>query len=284
LRSDANAAYFCQIIYITAQSATLDCNSSLPAENLLIHGEIEAHPKVRVGNFMLWRADMMKKLFSAVAITVAFAMPATAATLNGTFTIDIRNFSDTSGNANVVTLENSAATAANFSLQAIDVVITYTGDINFGIPSNGDNNASNTTIADFLASAGGSYTTASAEEQAFLNDTLLSRGNFAITTFFQITGAFMTDVIAGLITHDDGITLVVPNGQTGGISAPPTSQINTAFTAEAGGFTLFYAAANGNPSILSVDATLAPVPLPAGGLLLLGALGGIAALRRRKAA
>ena len=33
---------------------------------------------------------------------------------------------------------------------------------------------------------------------------------------------------------------------------------------------------------LNVDYTIAAVPLPAGGLLLLGSLGGLAALRRRK--
>ena len=42
--------------------------------------------------------------------------------------------------------------------------------------------------------------------------------------------------------------------------------------------------ANGNPVPVTFDFDVAPVPLPAGGLLLLTALGGLALTRRRKAA
>ena len=130
---------------------------------------------------------------------------------------------------------------------------------------------------------GGGIIGADFAAETFLQNTLLSQGTYVTTTFFEILGSFATDALVGsTITHDDGITLIADNGQTGGVSAPPTSSITTAFTAEAGDFTLLYASANGNPSILRVDANLAPVPLPAGGLLLLGAIGGLAALRRRK--
>jgi hypothetical protein len=40
----------------------------------------------------------------------------------------------------------------------------------------------------------------------------------------------------------------------------------------------------GNPAFEFANVTVAPIPLPAAGLLLVGALGGLAALRRRKAA
>jgi hypothetical protein len=222
---------------------------------------------------------MMKKLLSAVALTVAFAMPSVAATLSGTFTIDIRNFFDTATSgpgANVVTQGNSAATAANFNAQASDAVITYTGNINFGI---GSGNSNTTTIANFLASAGG-VVTASPAAQAFLNSTLLSQGSYVTTTFFKITGKFLSSY-EGTITHDDGITLLARD-LTGGVSAPPTSQRNTKFTATGGNFTLYYASANGNPSILKID--VSEVPVPAAGFLLVGALGGLMALRRRKTA
>ena len=100
------------------------------------------------------------------------------------------------------------------------------------------------------------------------------------TTFFKITGNFAS-AAAGMITHDDGVTLVA-NGQTGGVSSAPTSVLNTKFSSPGGAFTLYYAAPNGNPSVLKVD--VSPVPVPAGGLLLIGAFGGLAALRRRRAA
>ena len=214
---------------------------------------------------------MIRAFLSAIALTAVCAVPSLASTLNGTFTIDIRNFAATG------VASGSDATEANFNAQASDAVITYTGNINFGI---GPGNSNTTTIANFLASGGGVITNADAGELALLASTLLSQGTYVTTTFFKITGTFAS-AVTGLITHDDGITLVA-NGQTGGVSAPPTTQVNTAFTATNGAFKLFYAAANGNPSILKVD--VAAVPIPAGGLLLIGALGALAAFRRRKSA
>lgn len=219
---------------------------------------------------------MMKKLLSAVALTVAFALPSAAATLSGTFTIDIRNFSDTASSgagANVVTQANSAANAANFFAQASDVVIKYTGLINFSVLA--AQNAP-TTIAQFLNSAGGSYSVTGGDAAAL--NSQLSLGNFSTTTFFQIMGEFGSGD-RGTITHDDGITLMQGSTVVAS-SAPPTSKKFTKFDPEAGAFTLYYAAANGNPSILNV----ATVPVPAAGFLLIGALGGLVALRRRKTA
>lgn len=219
---------------------------------------------------------MLKNTFLASAVAVAtMAAPVFATTLNGTFTINIRNFTDSDPGPDV-TNASSAATAVNVAAVAIDATITYTGDLDF-------NAGSSTNVWDFLTSGGGAIVF-TLGDQALLQSTVLSQGDYVTTTFFEIFGNFATDVLSGTINHDDGITLIAANGQTGGVSAPPTSLIPTAFTAEAGDFRLLYAAANGNPSILNVDATLAPVPLPAGGLLLIGALGGLAALRRRKTA
>jgi hypothetical protein len=213
---------------------------------------------------------MMKKLISAIALTVAFAMPSVAATLNGTFTIDIRNFAAGGSSA------DSAATAENFGEQESDALITYTGNIDF---FNTADSGDTTTIAQFLNSAvGGSYVLVNGSLEAL--NARLSQGTYVTTTFFKITGTLASAVV-GTIRHDDGITLVA-NGQTGGVSAPPTTVRVTPFTASHGDFTLYYAAANGNPSILKVD--VAAVPVPAAGFLLLGALGGLAALRRRKTA
>ena len=51
-----------------------------------------------------------------------------------------------------------------------------------------------------------------------------------------------------------------------------------------GGFLTFKNSGGDNQGAILSSVTLSAVPLPAGGLLLIGALGGLAALRRRKAA
>lgn len=221
---------------------------------------------------------MFKTTVLAAALGL-FAAQATAATLSGTYMINIRNFQDTASDSSIVTNANSAATRANFDAQSIDATIQYTGDLNFGI---GSGNSGSTTIDNFLTSAGGSYSVTSSVGGFDLTSTLLSLGNYKVTTFFEIFGTF-AGAADGRITHDDGITLV-GNNVTGGVSAPPTPKKFTDFTADAGNFTLLYASANGNPSILNVDATVAPIPLPAGAVLLVTALGGLGLSRRRKAA
>ena len=220
---------------------------------------------------------MMRKFLSAAALTALCAMPSFAATLNGTFTIDIRNFSDGDSEPFDVEQASSTATAANFNALTSDAVITYTGNLAFNMPAG---NSSTTYISTFLANGGGVISDASGVELGFLAGTLLSQATYVTTTFFKITGT-LASAVTGTITHDDGITLVA-NGQTGGVSTGPNTVLTTPFTATNGNFTLYYVAANGNPSILKVD--VAAVPVPAGGLLLIGALGGLAALRRRKTA
>ena len=91
--------------------------------------------------------------------------------------------------------------------------------------------------------------------------------------------------VAEVLSFGLGATSYVLN-----IFAQPTLTASGAYTFVAGSTveTLFFADTgttpgdNGGPLLDNV--VLSAVPLPAGGLLLLGALGGIAALRRRKAA
>lgn len=224
---------------------------------------------------------MLKKVLGASIVAIAMSStPLLAATLSGVFEINVRNFADTTGDSSIVTQTNSAATEANVSAQAIDATVTWTGDIDFRL---GSGSSSSTYISDFFASGTGSLSNVSGSEQTFLDNTLLSLGTYKVTTFFEIMGVFTGDVLSGMITHDDGVTLTGVN-VTGGVDAPPTTEENTAFTADAGAFSLFYAAANGNPSILEVDVEMAVVPLPAGVVLLLTGLGGLAIARRRKKA
>ncbi len=224
---------------------------------------------------------MFRTTFIAAAATLAlFSAEATAATLNGTYTINVRNFADTGGDSNVVTSGNSAANRANVDAQAIDAIIEYTGDLDFAI---GSGSSSTTTIDDFLTSKGGMYSVTSSAFGFDIATAILSQGSYIQTTFFEIFGSFAGNAANGIITHDDGVTLEGVN-VAGGVSAPPTPKKTTLFSADAGDFTLLYASANGNPSILKVEADVSPVPLPAGALLLLTGLAGMGVARRRKKA
>lgn len=212
----------------------------------------------------------MNRTFAALAVAAtAFlsAESATAATLAGTFNVDIYNFNAGGSTA------TASATAANVTAQAANLIasITYTGVIDFVVDLPQSQSA--TTINEFLATGGGIIV----GDTSGL-DILLSTPSFAITTFFDFTAADLGS-FRGNIRHDDGVTLLRDNVVIAS-SAPPTEAIDTPFTDASGDFRLIYAAANGNPSILQVTA----VPLPAAALLLLGALGSLAFVSRRRRA
>ena len=211
----------------------------------------------------------MKFGIMAASIVVAAGMATSSAnayTLDGVFNIDIYNFSAGSSAA-------ASATPANVTAQAANLItsITYDGKLDFAI--NLPQNQSSTTINQFLASGSGSV---SGDTSGL--DIILSSPPFNITTFFDITANFFSGR-EGVIRHDDGITLL-DDGVTIASSAPPTVAINTPFSFDGGQFRLIYAAANGNPSILNVQA----VPLPAGLVLMLGALGCLGFVGRRRLA
>jgi hypothetical protein len=189
---------------------------------------------------------------------------ASAATLSGTFTIDIYNFNSGGNSANAV------ATEANVTAHAGDLVktIVYTGDLDFS--STGNNN---TTIADFLDSGNGTY------DDTGLVGITQSQKNYQATTIYVITRDNYTHGLSGIIEHDDGIS-VYDDGALVADSSDPTVEIETAFNFNGGDFKLIYSAANGNPEVLRVD--VVPVP-PAIALFGSGLLGlGMLAFRRKR--
>jgi hypothetical protein len=214
---------------------------------------------------MTVRIGSLKSFGLAIALTVGtMAGSADAATLNGTFNIDVYHY-----NAGGVQ-SNADASAAVVAAHGADLLttITYTGNLDFGAFSGGGN-----TILEFLTYSGGIVSDTTGLS------TLISSGGFQTTTLLDITG-FLATALIGDIDHDDGVTLFDKNGNIVLNSATPTPPISSAFSIIAGAFRLIYSAANGNPEVLKVD--VSPVPVPAALPLFGTALGAMALLRYRR--
>ena len=215
-----------------------------------------------------------KHLASGVLALALSAGAASAATLSGTFSINI--YQTVGANA-----AQSAATVANLAASTFLDSIVYNGDLNFAT-SVGDT----TTIGSWLATGVGGTVFGLDPLVAALQQ---SKGNItnttATTTFYDIVGVF-TSGFNSVIRHDDGIS-VFDDGNALFASAAPTAVTTSNVNGFNGGtWRLIYAATNSDPSVMRVTGDNLPsaVPVPAAGLLLLGALGGLALLRRRKKA
>ena len=84
---------------------------------------------------------------------------------------------------------------------------------------------------------------------------------------------------------DDAVTITLGSFATTIFNIASGDDVSNTLTfTTTGGALTFQNAGGDNVGAVLSSVTLSAIPLPAGGLLLLGALGGIAALRRRKAA
>lgn len=217
--------------------------------------------------------NALKTTLGALALVAVSAVSAGAATLSGLFNVTVAQL--TSQNSS-----QSEATLTNFNLANAGPVassFTYDGALNFGTNNQNDS----TTIASWLSTGGGTVTWIGTDiggNQLSKDD--INKGT-ATTTFFLFE-RILADATNFTIQHDDGIAVFDDGSRIGGRNGP-TSQVTTNVNGFNGGkFGLLYVATNGDPSVLRVNATV--VPLPAGGVLLLTAFAGLAALRRRKAA
>jgi hypothetical protein len=221
---------------------------------------------------------IIKNAICAGAIVAAFgglSTTAHAVTLSGTFGVSIYQGSGGGdiNNANNQAQQANPLIAPGSLLESA----TFTGALDLSA------SGSNTTIGDFFNSSAGSSNTFSSTT---LNTTI-STSNFGLTSIFVFTG-FTPNVLTGIITHDDGMSLYDGVGYTNTVASAPFPVVAspTAYTGLTGLWELIYAEANGLPAVLNFDVTRSdapgPTPLPAALSLFAGGAGVLGFFARRR--
>lgn len=218
---------------------------------------------------------MIKRVLGAALASIVLGSMASAATLSGTFDVTVVNLQNLNSAQSQATMANFNAAQANVA--SVSDTFTYTGELSFGTFDSSDA----TTIQMWLdTGVGGSVSDLDAGVAGLqLSKPDIGAGT-ATSTFFYFTkagvGAHDFEV-----RHDDGMNIFDDGVLVDGFNGPNGVRTTSVSGFDGGTFGLLYVATNGDPSVLEVGAT--PVPLPAGLPLLAAGLGGLAALRRRRA-
>lgn len=183
---------------------------------------------------------------------------------------------------------NTIRSVALAAVAALSLVATEASAATFTFDSNGGNGTGvdngPTGAFDFAVTlvsnnAGGSSVFTTATALAAVSQVVTGVWNYSSNdvdgSSYDPFGYFIDSVFVNLVQLS-----------TNGVAAPSFQNGTFSFNVDAGHNWGFYSVAT--DGILGSSTSIAygnvsPVPLPAGGLLLIGALGGVAALRRRKA-
>jgi hypothetical protein len=224
----------------------------------------------------------VKKLLTTAVVAAMLAVPASASTLlfNGSFETGAsavghtgQAFDDLAGNTGGRSWE---------IFQSIDGWTTTAGD-GIEVQTSG-------TLSTHDAHEGEHYVELGARFNSRMEQTVaLDEGLYRLSFYYAPRVQSRTTNRMGFGVFDELLgTNTVSSSVNARLSEQPGWELITReFRVEnAGDFSVFFVATGRNDAVggLIDNASLAPIPLPASGLLLLAGLGGMAAMRRRKKA
>lgn len=230
---------------------------------------------------------MMKKLISALAFSASIASPSLSATVvNGSFEADAG-----------VALDGQAfsSLASGFGSNSWSVFSSLPGWTT--VSGAGIEIQTSNTLGTINPQDGQHYVELDSNNNSAMQQTInfASTGRYLLSFFFSPrdgdAGSNIIDY--SLVGAASPVVNLLAGSVTGPASGPPATAVGlwTQITAEfvvtqAGNYNLKFAASGTNNSLGGFvdNVSIAAVPLPAGGLLLIGALGGLVALRRRMSA
>lgn len=221
---------------------------------------------------------MKRPILAAAAVALLSMMgTAQAATLGGTFAVtavSVTGVNRAQSEATALAFDN-ARNGLSGTIAGSDT-FTYSGKLSFETLG-----ANTTTISDWLGTGVGGSVSGLDIGGLQLSKSSIDDGT-ATTTFFLFER--LANIGSGdfTVTHDDGIAVFNDGAFLGGLKGPNTKKVTQVDGFNRGAFSILYVATNNNPSILNVDANVAPVPLPAALPLLAAGLAGLGLMRLRR--
>ena len=197
----------------------------------------------------------MKRVILAAAVLVGCVGTANAVPINSS-TVEIWNGAS-GGTANDPRNQGLPSTAEGGTnpLPLIAAQATFVAPISSSLA--GPDPGASSTIADFFAADTPSQSVPSTCTGACPGATL-SAGNFTTASLFEFEFT-ITQAGTLAVTHDDGVSLFaqgnVANNFLPGCSAPTFSVTCTSGVLQPGTYDLWYAAANGDPEVLTTNFT-----------------------------
>ena len=224
----------------------------------------------------------MKKVIASAVLAAVLAVPASASTLlfNGSFEDGSsvsghtgQDFDDLAGNTGAASWEVFSSLEGWTATSGRGIEIQTNGTLNSIDAYDGEHYVELDSLSN-----------SSMEQTVFLRE-----GTYQLSFFYapRTNRSTSNRISFGIVDSLLGNNVFADSVNARTSTQPGWQEVTQEFLiTSAGDYSLFFAATGRNDSLggLIDNVSLAPVPLPASGLLLLAGLGGVAAMRRRKKA